>query len=179
MLYSERKWYVTLCTKSNCTLNNHCIEYTRSVSMQRREFTWRNKMNTFSALLALCEGNPPVTGGFPSQRPVTQSFDAFLSKQTVEQTNRDAGNLRCGRAHYNVTAMQLYCEKIHVHHMILHHDEYTDWNCAWIFIQIRCTFAYMIRPDDSYMCQWNRSPSTQINAQFSPNVSNVVPTLMR
>ena len=25
----------------------------------------------FSALLALCEGNPPVTGGFPSQRPVT------------------------------------------------------------------------------------------------------------
>ena len=24
----------------------------------------------FSALLALCEGNPSVTGGFPSQRPV-------------------------------------------------------------------------------------------------------------
>ena len=27
------------------------------------------------ALLDLCEGNPPVTGEFPSQRPVTQSFD--------------------------------------------------------------------------------------------------------
>ena len=25
-------------------------------------------METFSALLVLCEGNPPVTGGFPSQR---------------------------------------------------------------------------------------------------------------
>ena len=24
---------------------------------------------------AICEGNPPVAGGFQSQRPVTQSFD--------------------------------------------------------------------------------------------------------
>ena len=29
-------------------------------------------------LLALCEGNPPVTGGFPLQRPVTRSFDAYF-----------------------------------------------------------------------------------------------------
>ena len=29
---------------------------------------WRNAMETLSALLDLCEGNPPVTGGFPSQR---------------------------------------------------------------------------------------------------------------
>ena len=45
-------------------------------------------METFSALLALSEWNPPVTSGFPSQRPVTQSFDVFLSvpQQTVEQT---------------------------------------------------------------------------------------------
>ena len=35
-------------------------------------------METFSMLLALCEGNPPVTGGFPSQRPVMWSFDIFL-----------------------------------------------------------------------------------------------------
>ena len=30
-----------------------------------------------SALLALCRGNSPVTGGFRSQRPVTRSFDVF------------------------------------------------------------------------------------------------------
>ena len=35
-------------------------------------------MKTFSTSLALCEGNPPVTGGFPSQRPVTRSFDVFF-----------------------------------------------------------------------------------------------------
>ena len=35
-------------------------------------------METFSALLDLCEGNPPVTGGFPSQWQVTRSFDVFF-----------------------------------------------------------------------------------------------------
>ena len=30
------------------------------------------------ALLALCEGNSPVTGEFPSQRAVTWSFDVFF-----------------------------------------------------------------------------------------------------
>ena len=35
-------------------------------------------METFSASLALCEGNPPVTGGFPSQGSVTRSFGFFV-----------------------------------------------------------------------------------------------------
>ena len=35
-------------------------------------------METFSALLALCAGNSPVTGEFTSQRPVTRSFDVFF-----------------------------------------------------------------------------------------------------
>ena len=39
---------------------------------------WRHQMETFSALLALCAGNPPVIGGFPAQRPVTRGFDVFF-----------------------------------------------------------------------------------------------------
>ena len=34
-----------------------------------------HKMETFSALLTLYVGNLPVTSSFPSQRPVTRSFD--------------------------------------------------------------------------------------------------------
>ena len=53
---------------------------------------WRHQMEAFSALLALCERNAPVTGGFPSQRPVTWSFDAFfdlrLEKQLSKQSRR-------------------------------------------------------------------------------------------
>ena len=32
---------------------------------------WRHQMETFSALLAICAGNSPVTGEFPAQRPAT------------------------------------------------------------------------------------------------------------
>ena len=39
---------------------------------------WRHQIETFSALLALCAGNSPVTGEFPTQRPVTRTFDVFF-----------------------------------------------------------------------------------------------------
>ena len=39
---------------------------------------WRHQMETFSALLSFCEGNSPVTGEFPAQRPVTRSFDVLF-----------------------------------------------------------------------------------------------------
>ena len=47
-------------------------------------------METFSALLAICAGNSPATGEFPTQRPVTQSFDVFFdlrlnNKWAIEQ----------------------------------------------------------------------------------------------
>ena len=55
-----------------------------------RSAWWCHQMETFSALLALCAGNSPVTGEFPSPRPVTRSFnvicdlhlDKCLSKQS-------------------------------------------------------------------------------------------------
>ena len=60
---------------------------------------------TFSVLLTLCEGNPLVTGGFPSQRPVTQSFDVFF-----DQNNRDTGELRRIWTHYDVTFYDMYLD---------------------------------------------------------------------
>ena len=51
---------------------------------------WRNQMETFSAILALCEGDSPVIGEFHSQKPVTQSFDVFfdlcLNKRLSKQS---------------------------------------------------------------------------------------------
>ena len=70
-----------------------------------RMITWRrHQMERFSAL-ALCEGNLPITGGFPSQRPTTRIFDVSLvCAWTIYWTNnRDAGDLRRHRAHYGVT----------------------------------------------------------------------------
>ena len=64
-------------------------------------------METYSALVGLCEGNPSVTVGFPSQRPVTQSFDVFFNLLLNNDWayKRGAGDLKCNRAYYDVTVM--------------------------------------------------------------------------
>ena len=59
-------------------------------------------METFSALLVLNEGNSPVTGEFPSQRPVTWSSDVFFDLRLNRINNRDARELRRRRAHYDL-----------------------------------------------------------------------------
>ena len=46
---------------------------------------WRHQMETFSALLALCARNSPVSGEFPAQRPVTRSFDVFFDLHLINK----------------------------------------------------------------------------------------------
>ena len=70
---------------------------------------WRNQMESFSALLALCEGNSPITGEFPSQWTVTLSFDVFfdLCLDNGWANNRDTGDFRRHRPHYVVIVMTM------------------------------------------------------------------------
>ena len=49
---------------------------------------WRHQIETFSALLAICAGNSPVTGEFPTQRPVTRSFDVFFDQHPNERLSK-------------------------------------------------------------------------------------------
>ena len=59
-------------------------------------------METFSALLALCEGNSPVTGEFPSQKPVTWSFDIFVDLRLNKRLGKES---RRHHPHYDVTVI--------------------------------------------------------------------------
>ena len=47
-------------------------------------------MEIFSALLALCAENSPVTGEFPTQRPVTRSFDVFVDVCRNKRLNKQS-----------------------------------------------------------------------------------------
>ena len=85
--------------------NEHCfISYTATIFMSWfkgdmlwcnsgpywtfRPSWWRHQMETFSALLALCVGNSPVTGEFPSQRPVTRSSDVFFYLRLIKRLSK-------------------------------------------------------------------------------------------
>ena len=54
------------------------------------ETWWRHQMETFSALLALCAGKSPVSGEFPSQRPLTRSFDDFLDLRLNKRLSKQS-----------------------------------------------------------------------------------------
>ena len=68
---------------------------------------WRHQMQTFSALLALCVGNSPVTSELPSQKPVKRCFDFFYLRLVKNGwlNNRKAGDLRRHCSHYDVIVM--------------------------------------------------------------------------
>ena len=87
--YMLRVILLSIIVKSAWWLLMACLFGTWRCFIIHGLMTWRrHQMETFSVLLAVCEGNPPVTGGSPSQRPVTRSLDVFLSlpEQTVRQT---------------------------------------------------------------------------------------------
>ena len=51
---------------------------------------WSHQMETFSALLTLCEGNPPVTDEFPTQRPVTRGFEVFFDLRLNKRLSKQS-----------------------------------------------------------------------------------------
>ena len=78
-------------TKQNkCDFGNHVFHKKCSNLCTNDVTWWRHQMETFSALLAICAGNSPVPGEFPTQRPVTRSFDVFfdlcLNKRLSKQS---------------------------------------------------------------------------------------------
>ena len=76
-------------------------------------------METFSALLAICAGNSPVSGEFPAQRPMTRSFDVSFDLRLNCVNNGEAGDLRRYRTHYDATVMTL------------HSDNHSHCNKSW------------------------------------------------
>ena len=49
---------------------------------------WRHQIETFSTLLVLCAGNSPVTGEFPTHRPVTRNFDVFVDLRLNQRLSK-------------------------------------------------------------------------------------------
>ena len=72
-------WQDIVFTRYRCICKHHvAFRYQFGLIKVSQLSWWRYQMETFSALLALCAGNSPVTGEFPAQRPVTRSFDVFV-----------------------------------------------------------------------------------------------------
>ena len=105
-LCTEKIHTTRQCIDLNCHLSvvkdrhpSHPLKNSSLIYMM----TWRrHRMETFSALLAICAGNSPVPGEFPAQRPVIAVWiNGWVN-------NREAGDLRRYCAHYDVTVMIIW-----------------------------------------------------------------------
>ena len=67
-----------IASKKICICSDHLLHCYIDLFFCGVNTWWRHQMETFSALLTICAGNSPVSGRFPTQRPVTRSFDVFF-----------------------------------------------------------------------------------------------------
>ena len=88
-------------------------------SAKCRTFSWwRHQMKTFSALLDICAGNSPVPGEFPIHKGQWRGalmFSLICARINGWVNNREAGDFRCHRAHYDVIVMCLGLDVAYVH----------------------------------------------------------------
>ena len=70
----------------------HSVSMSYAVSILSRLSVswWHHQMAAFSALPSLCEGNLSVTGEFPSQRPVTRSFNVFFDLRLNKRLSKQS-----------------------------------------------------------------------------------------
>ena len=61
-----------------------------SMMLIEKNSWWRHQIETFSALLALCAGNSPVTGEFHAERPVTRSFGVFFDLRLNKRLSKQS-----------------------------------------------------------------------------------------
>ena len=75
---------------------------------------WCHQMETFSALLALCAGNSPVPVNFPHKGQWSGALMFSLIRVWINGwvNNREAGDLRRHRGHYDVNVMECSNTKI-------------------------------------------------------------------
>ena len=72
---------------SHC-YRNHCQKWGYKTSFRMKVHDDAIEWKTFSALQAFGAGKSAVTGEFPSQRPVTQSFDIFFDLRLNQQLSK-------------------------------------------------------------------------------------------
>ena len=82
-------------------LNRHIIHQYQAIVLNPMMMS--STGNFFRVTGHLC-GNSPIPGEFPTQRPVTRSFDVFFGWAN----HRGAGDFRRHHAHYDVIVMYMY-----------------------------------------------------------------------
>ena len=105
---------------------------------------WRHQMETFSPLLALCVGNSPV----PVNSPHQGQFSLICARINDWVNNREAGELRRYRGHYDVIVMEPWAT---LHWILETAFDYTFETDA----RMTLTFLIFLRSRDRFLSNYD------------------------
>ena len=135
----SRPQYVTQLTDVGVIGASHIIAIMPVKSPWRRWVYdiawWRHQMETFSALLAISTGNSPVTGEFPAQRPVTQSFDIFFDMRPNKRLSKQA---RRWWLETPSGPLWRHCNEYSENYWYYSSEKVNDYLFHWIYKILKC-----------------------------------------
>ena len=131
---------------------------------------WRHQMETFSALLAICAGNSPVPGEFPTQRPVTRSFDVFFDLRLNKRLSKQWWGwwLETLSRHYEVIVMIHKGQRamsINSNYILSFKKKYYKKHCQinWSLLISWATLQYFMVVIDMFPSFWNKHFHAYLN----------------
>ena len=140
-------------------------------------------MKKLSALLAICAGNSPVTGEFPTQRPVTRSFDIFFDLCLNKRLSKQSWGwwfetLSCTLwRHCNDCLIVLRLKKnrcyIHIHHTskFENTEHQLPWNISSQMIIMKFILPYsklesLYKVNPNRNCVWRHNFINEISTHL-------------
>ena len=106
--------------------------------LNHREPWWRHQMETFSALLAFCEGYLPFNGGFPSQSQGVLVFYLISVWTNGWAKNRDIGDLRRHRIRYDGIVITVKFHSTYAHFLSRNALRYIVCKMSAILSRAQC-----------------------------------------
>ena len=170
----------SFCTKHLLLVMNTCINYGadrisstdgRMDALDNGGAWWRHQMETFSALLTICAGNSPVPVNSQHKGQWHGAFMLSFISAWINGwvNNREAGDLRRNRTHYDVNVMGLMgCIRSLM------------WACGLQWLEVRGVQPRSRSRSFYFWCSAsNVSPSQlSVNESFLYFVDMLFPTIM-
>ena len=126
---------------------------------------WRHQMEIFSVLLTICEGNPLVTSGFPSQRPVTWNFNVFIHLCLNKRLSKQS---RCQWLEMLSCSLWCHCNVWHVYIHVIMSTYYIHYHTLYICSAWWCQNVEMLSALLA-LCEGNPLVISRFSSQRSGN----------
>ena len=137
---------VVMDSKYSISCNHQSLKFFLGFILYKTVVTWwRHQMETFSALLAIWAGNSLFTGEFPTQRPVTRSFDVFFDLRLNKRLSKQSWGWWFETP---LRSVWRHCNELGKYETTQSRNTFQEL-CLWFILGNILLMFYSLRPSDA------------------------------